>query len=63
MTVRELVPVGTKVKLHPSGERGIVEREYTIIEVYEHFAVAEDKFGIRQCVLNADLVQMGLAKW
>lgn len=62
MIVKEPVAVGTKFKMHPGGEKGEALREYTVTEVHNHFAVAEDKFGIRQCILNADLVQMGLAK-
>lgn len=61
MIVRHPVPIGTKVKMHPGGERGEGLREYTVTEVYDHFAVAVDKFGIRQCISNVDLVHMGLA--
>lgn len=62
MIVSQPVPIGTKLQMHPSGERGTELRDYTVIEVYDHFAVTEDEFGIRQCILNADLIQMGLAR-
>lgn len=62
MTVKHPVPISTKVKIHPGGEKGNAPRTFTVTKVYDHFALAEDKYGIRQCILNADLVHMGLAR-
>lgn len=64
MKVVQPVPIGTKVKVQIPYGKGEEreERECTVVEIYEHFVVVEDKYGIRRGITNADLMLMGLVQ-